>query len=79
MAVHSSPASKKMVSAKKNERSETNKRKQDDDNGNQPKRSRCPRVRVVGSRIYDSQNGKTCHQVIFILGFLISNLRTFGL
>ncbi|XP_047320916.1 uncharacterized protein LOC124924980 [Impatiens glandulifera] len=26
------------------------------------KRNGCPGVRVVGSRIYDSQNGKTCHQ-----------------
>nr|XP_048328618.1 uncharacterized protein LOC107416538 isoform X2 [Ziziphus jujuba var. spinosa] len=63
MAIASSPASQKMVSAKKMERSETNKRKQQDgDNANQPKRSKCPGVRVVGSRIYDSQNGKTCHQ-----------------
>lgn len=67
MAIASSPASQKMVSAKKMERSETNKRKQQDgDNANQPKRSKCPGVRVVGSRIYDSQNGKTCHQVIFL-------------
>uniref|UniRef100_A0A803LKN9 DDT domain-containing protein n=1 Tax=Chenopodium quinoa TaxID=63459 RepID=A0A803LKN9_CHEQI len=29
---------------------------------NQPKRSKDPGVRVVGGRIYDSQNGKTCHQ-----------------
>ncbi|XP_048328619.2 uncharacterized protein LOC107416538 isoform X2 [Ziziphus jujuba] len=63
MAIASSPASQKMVSAKKMERSETNKRKQQDgDSANQPKRSKCPGVRVVGSRIYDSQNGKTCHQ-----------------
>ncbi|KAH9622722.1 hypothetical protein KSS87_018568 [Heliosperma pusillum] len=26
------------------------------------KRTKCPGVRVVGGRIYDSQNGKTCHQ-----------------
>ncbi|XP_047312782.1 uncharacterized protein LOC124916092 [Impatiens glandulifera] len=26
------------------------------------KRNGCPGVRVVGGRIYDSQNGKTCHQ-----------------
>ncbi|XP_012077943.1 uncharacterized protein LOC105638706 isoform X2 [Jatropha curcas] len=25
-------------------------------------RSKCPGVRVIGGRIYDSQNGKTCHQ-----------------
>ena len=24
------------------------------------------RIRVVGSRIYDSVNGKSCHQVIFL-------------
>ncbi|KAK9683237.1 hypothetical protein RND81_10G125600 [Saponaria officinalis] len=28
----------------------------------QSKRTKCPGVRVVGGRIYDSQNGKTCHQ-----------------
>ncbi|VFQ99934.1 unnamed protein product [Cuscuta campestris] len=26
------------------------------------RRSECPGVRVIGSRIYDSQNGRTCHQ-----------------
>lgn len=25
------------------------------------------RIRVVGSRIYDSVNGKSCHQVIFAI------------
>jgi|APAra0007618257_1042622.scaffolds.fasta_scaffold02306_11 hypothetical protein len=28
------------------------------------KRTTNPGVRVVGGRIYDSSNGKTCHQVI---------------
>ncbi|GAB2303362.1 hypothetical protein Dimus_037353 [Dionaea muscipula] len=28
----------------------------------QRKRSKCPGIRVVGGRIYDSENGKTCHQ-----------------
>lgn len=28
-----------------------------------PKRTKSPGVRVVGNRIYDSKNGKTCHQV----------------
>ncbi|KAL2932555.1 Cell division cycle-associated 7-like protein [Bienertia sinuspersici] len=28
----------------------------------QPRRSKDPGIRVVGARIYDSQNGKTCHQ-----------------
>ena len=27
-------------------------------------RAECPGVRVAGGRIYDSQNGKTCHQVM---------------
>lgn len=27
------------------------------------KRNLAPGVRVVGRRIYDSENGKTCHQV----------------
>lgn len=26
--------------------------------------AKCPGVRVAGGRIYDSQNGKTCHQVM---------------
>ena len=29
------------------------------------KRTSCPGVRVKGNRIYDSENGKTCHQVFF--------------
>lgn len=42
------------------------------------KRSRGPRLQVVGGRIYDSVNGRTCHQVFclnhmkpFLLDFLI--------
>ncbi|XP_057973454.1 uncharacterized protein LOC131160792 isoform X2 [Malania oleifera] len=27
-----------------------------------PKRTKCPGVRVIGGRIYDSELGKTCHQ-----------------
>ena len=27
------------------------------------KRNPCPGVRLIGSRIYDPENGKTCHQV----------------
>ncbi|KAK6927970.1 Zinc-finger domain of monoamine-oxidase A repressor R1, partial [Dillenia turbinata] len=34
----------------------------DKTNGRRGKRNKCPGVRVVGSRIYDSQNGTTCHQ-----------------
>ncbi|GAV75644.1 zf-4CXXC_R1 domain-containing protein [Cephalotus follicularis] len=30
--------------------------------GDKEKGGKSPRVRVVGGRIYDSQNGKTCHQ-----------------
>lgn len=72
MAVQSSRASRNMVSAKKDDGKETEKRKQvDDDNGHQPKRTKCPGVRLVGSRIYDSENGKTCHQVTLFVVFRI--------
>jgi hypothetical protein len=27
------------------------------------KRTKDPEIRVKGARIYDSENGKTCHQV----------------
>ena len=67
MAVASSTSATE-VSAKEKESKDTKKRSQvvDDvgDNGNKAKRSKCPGVRVVGNRIYDSVNGKTCHQVI---------------
>ncbi|KAM6549245.1 hypothetical protein CsatB_020921 [Cannabis sativa] len=33
-----------------------------EENAQQPKRIKSPGVRVVGARIYDSENGKTCHQ-----------------
>lgn len=50
MAVASSSSEENKVSSK---------------NGNyKAKRSKCPGIRVVGNRVYDSQNGKTCHQVI---------------
>lgn len=32
------------------------------ENPKQPKRTKSPGVRVVGGRVYDSSNGKTCHQ-----------------
>ena len=56
MAVASSSSEENKVSSK---------------NGNyKAKRSKCPGIRVVGNRVYDSQNGKTCHQVIpFLLLF----------
>ncbi|KAL6961042.1 hypothetical protein U1Q18_038805 [Sarracenia purpurea var. burkii] len=28
------------------------------------KRAKCPGVRLVGHQIYNSENGKTCHQVL---------------
>lgn len=31
------------------------------------KRNPCPGIRAVGGRIYDPENGKTCHQVSAIL------------
>ncbi|CAJ2665976.1 unnamed protein product [Trifolium pratense] len=33
-----------------------------DSNGNQVSRNNARGIRVIGNRIYDSQNGKTCHQ-----------------
>lgn len=36
---------------------------QDNKGTKQKQRNNCPGVRVVGGRIYDSRNGKTCHQV----------------
>jgi len=35
--------------------------------GKKPKRCNSRGVRIVGSRIYDSANGTTCHQVSFFL------------
>lgn len=70
MAVQSKPASKSMASGKKDRGKEANKRKQvDDGDGHQSKRTKCPGVRVVGGRIYDSENGKTCHQVTILFFF----------
>lgn len=31
------------------------------------KRTKSPGFRVIGNRIYDSKNGKTCHQVLNII------------
>lgn len=68
MAVASSTSAAKVSAKKEKESKDTKKRSQvlDDDgnNGNKAKRTKCPGVRVVGNRIYDSENGKTCHQVI---------------
>ncbi|XP_022155055.1 uncharacterized protein LOC111022193 isoform X2 [Momordica charantia] len=38
------------------------KRAAADDNEHRAKRTKSPGVRVIGGRIYDSENGKTCHQ-----------------
>ncbi|EXB97175.1 hypothetical protein L484_008665 [Morus notabilis] len=66
MAVISSPSSKtKSPARNKNESKATKKRAQADDNGGEqskPKHQKSPRFRVVGSRIYDSVNGRSCHQ-----------------
>ncbi|XP_071704333.1 uncharacterized protein [Rutidosis leptorrhynchoides] len=60
-----------MVALKNNKRKmmveETQTQPQPNPNPNpnpnpKPKRNNDPGVRVVGGRIYDSQNGKTCHQ-----------------
>jgi hypothetical protein len=37
-----------------------------DANGNQVSRNNARGIRVIGNRIYDSENGKTCHQVDFL-------------
>ncbi|CAK9153081.1 unnamed protein product [Ilex paraguariensis] len=62
MAVASSPSPKQIASEQKKKKK--NSRQQSDDEGiaSPRKRSKCPGVRVVGGRIYDSQNGKSCHQ-----------------
>lgn len=36
-----------------------------------PKRTKDPGVRLVHGRIYDSQNGKTCHQVCLDFDFVV--------
>ncbi|KAK9272138.1 hypothetical protein L1049_002508 [Liquidambar formosana] len=75
MAVRSASASKPKVSAQKEKTSKkenmkkVESRAQSDDNGPRKllpnslaKRTKCPGIRVKGGRIYDSENGKTCHQ-----------------
>lgn len=68
MAVASSTSATKVSAKKEKESMDTKKGSQVVDgeggNGNKAKRAKCPGVRVVGNRIYDSENGKTCHQVI---------------
>lgn len=68
MAVPSSPvpaaaASQKKKKTTNNEDVEQKMETQIDENQKQRKRSKAPGIRVVGGRIYDPQNGKTCHQV----------------
>jgi hypothetical protein len=36
-----------------------------DASGNQVSRNNSRGIRVIGNRIYDSENGKSCHQVVF--------------
>lgn len=71
MAVSSSTSGNIVSATKENGSQKTKKRSQAiavvdaySDNGNKAKRAKCPGVRVVGNRIYDSEKGKTCHQVI---------------
>ena len=63
MAVASSSASKTKVSSARNKESKEPKKM--DQAQTQTKR-KSPGVRVVGGRIYDSENGKTCHQVFIM-------------
>ena len=35
-------------------------------NNKKAKRTSCPGIRVKGNRIYDSENGITCHQVFLV-------------
>lgn len=51
MAVASSSVSKDKAAAAKKEKQK------------EYKRTNCPGVRLHHGRIYDSENGKTCHQV----------------
>ncbi|GFY82895.1 zinc-finger domain of monoamine-oxidase A repressor R1 protein [Actinidia rufa] len=64
MAVDSTPASEQKTKISKSEKKKREKsRKQSKSGCNLPrKRKKCPGVRLVGGRIYDSENGKTCHQ-----------------
>lgn len=57
MTVASCSASKDKAAANKEKEKES-------------KRTKCPGVRVQGGRIYDSENGKTCHQVCLFLLYL---------
>ncbi|PSS35067.1 Cell division cycle-associated 7-like protein [Actinidia chinensis var. chinensis] len=64
MAVDSTPASEQKTKISKSEKKKREKsRKQSKSGYDLPrKRKKCPGVRLVGGRIYDSENGKTCHQ-----------------
>ncbi|KAD1443143.1 hypothetical protein E3N88_42814 [Mikania micrantha] len=44
---------------------QTPQKNQPNSSSSTPKRTKSPGVRVIGCRIYDSKNGKTCHQVSF--------------
>lgn len=76
MAVAPSPNSKASVSAPTKEKKrkmlgssveEENEIKVDNSSSKPKKRNSNPGVRVIGGRVYDSENGTTCHQVSLIL------------
>ncbi|KAK9080350.1 hypothetical protein SSX86_000108 [Deinandra increscens subsp. villosa] len=64
--VSSSPKPKKKKNNSKTKPIQTESTQTPQKNNNNqpptPKRTKSPGVRVVGNRIYDSKNGKTCHQ-----------------
>ncbi|XP_062106323.1 uncharacterized protein LOC133817742 [Humulus lupulus] len=67
MAVASNSASKTKLSSPQKKGAKVTKKIDQaaavaEENAQQPKRIKSPGVRVIGARIYDSENGKTCHQ-----------------
>lgn len=63
MAVASSSASDCKVSDQKKQQHKNKKKTDGDSSKKEKKRTTNPGVRVIHGRIYDSENGKTCHQV----------------
>ena len=72
----SSPQPDRSVSAKKNKikspnskvdyENKSHKKLSKKDLSSPAKRNNNPGIRLIHGRIYDSHNGKTCHQVIFL-------------
>ncbi|KAK3033855.1 hypothetical protein RJ639_034273 [Escallonia herrerae] len=60
MAVASSSGQKQKKNGSRTD--EATSQQQPENGGPPAKRTRCPGIRVVHGRIYDSKNGKTCHQ-----------------